>query len=204
MADTEVATKNDLAVIKVLTPAIVFAPGGVEDVLSKIFAEVKSVKTDISTPGGRQAVASLAYKVARSKTFLDEMGKELVAEWKTKSSAVDAERRTIRERLDALKDEVRKPLTDWENADKDRVAAHETALADIEALAVLGSEPTAAECAARLTALASRPPRDWQEFAARADSAAALAKASLTQSLDERARPNISTPSPPSASPCRC
>lgn len=184
MADTEVATKNDLAVIKVLTPAIVFAPGGVEDVLSKIFAEVRSVKTDISTPAGRQAVASLAYKVARSKTFLDEMGKELVTEWKSKANAVDAERRTLRDRLDALKDEVRKPLTDWENADKLRIEGHERALAEIgELTAFASSEPTAAECAGRLTALASRPPRDWQEFAARADSALALAKASLAQSL---------------------
>ena len=33
---------------------------------------------------------------------------------------IDESRRIVRERLDALKDEVRKPLTDWENAESAR------------------------------------------------------------------------------------
>ncbi len=185
MADTETTSKTDLAVVKVLTPQIVFAPGGVDDVLAKIFAEARSAKTDISTATGRQAVASLAYKVARAKTFLDEMGKELVAEWKTKASAVDAERRTIRDRLDELKEEVRKPLTDWENAEKDRVANHEVSLAAIAAHTVFDTaEPSAAVIEQRLVALNGLPAREWQEFAKRASEAEIAARSFLTTLRD--------------------
>ena len=73
----------------------------------------------------------MAYKVARSKTALDEQGKELVGAIKKQSGEIDAERKRVRDELDALKDEVRKPLTDWENAEKERVAAQEAALAEI-------------------------------------------------------------------------
>ena len=110
---------TDLIIPEVLNVQAVFVEaGGVEKIIAEIETKARAVKTDISTTSGRMAVASLAHKVARSKTALDELGKNFVAELKKTTSAVDAERRTIRDRLDALKDEVRKPLTEWENADK--------------------------------------------------------------------------------------
>ena len=158
-----------LAVIETISASVVFVPGGVDTILGKIEAEVRATKTDISTASGRQAVASLAYKVARSKTALDEMGKELVSELKAKTGAIDAERRTIRDRLDALKDEVRRPLTDWENADKARIEAHEKAILDLEAMLDFGGlEPSAAQLQERIDILAKRPSREWQEFVQRA------------------------------------
>src|SRR5690348_15385756 len=104
--------------ISTLTPATVFAPGGMEGIISKLEAEVRAIDRDISTPEGREAVKSLAYKVARSKTALDEMGKELVAGIKKQAGAIDADRKLARDRLDALKEEVRGPLTAWEEAEK--------------------------------------------------------------------------------------
>lgn len=159
---------NALVTIDTLTPAVVFAPGGVEAIVSKLETEVRSIKTDISTEGGRKAVASLAYKVARSKTALDDMGKDLVADLKAQAGKIDAERRTIRDRLDALKDEVRKPLTDWENAEKGRVDAHEQALTSIMQAAQLGPDMDQAAIRERLEAIGKLAQRDWQEFSARA------------------------------------
>lgn len=173
---------NDLAVIEAISAQVVFVPGGVDAILEKITAEVRSIKTDISTAQGRAAVASLAYKVARSKTALDEMGKDLVSELKAKTGAIDAERRTIREKLDDLKDEVRKPLTDWENANKARIEAHELALSEIArtaSFAVL--EPSAAELASRIVYLSEIPARDWQEFSARAKETLTAALGTLTE-----------------------
>lgn len=159
---------KDLVAIKVLTPEIVFAPGGVADILGKIENEVRSFRGDISTLGGRAAIASMAYKVARSKTALDDLGKQLVSDWKSKASAVDAERRTIRDRLDTLKDEVRKPLTDWENADKLRIEGHEKAVQDILALLDFGGDqPTSEQAAERINILVGRSERQWEEFAQR-------------------------------------
>ena len=174
---------KDLVAIKVLTPEIVFAPGGVDEILGKIENEVRSFKGDISTLGGRNAIASMAYKVARSKTALDDMGKQLVSDWKAKASAVDAERRTIRERLDTLKDEVRKPLTDWENADRLRVLAHQAALAEIEnATAGWQTRPSADDIAQRIVWLSELPARDWQEFSSRAAEALSV----MLRTLKER------------------
>jgi colicin import membrane protein len=166
----EKTSSSELIVLDKLTPAAIFAPGGVDDVLDKIAREVRSQHTDISTKAGREAVASLAYKVARSKSALDKMGKELGEGHYKSWKAITAERARIEKELDALKDEVRKPLTEWEDAEKDRVAAHEEALATINALTVfMEYEPTAAEIGARIVALAQfEPTRNWQEFAAKA------------------------------------
>ena len=78
----------------------------------------------VSTRKGRDAIASMAHKVARSKTYIDNAGKDLVAELKALPKQIDESRRIVRERLDALKDEVRRPLTEWE-AEQERIKAEE-------------------------------------------------------------------------------
>jgi hypothetical protein len=179
-------SSTDLVVTQTLTANIVFVPGGVDSILDKIKNEVRSFQPDISTKSGREAIASMAYKVARSKTALDEMGKELVADWKAKASAVDEERRKIRSELDALKDEVRKPLTDWESAERSRVAAHEDALRKIEEVSrfAVGS-PTSSDVTVRINQLEEIMNRDWQEFADRAAAASKRAKTVLDNLLTE-------------------
>lgn len=168
IAEIERQSATDLVVDKVLTPAAVFAPGGVDAILKKISDEVAAFKPDISTASGRKAIASIAHKVARSKTALDDMGKDLASEWKAKANAVDAERRTIRETLDALKEKVRKPLTDWEEAEESRVNGHESALEQVRSLASFAWEPTVDVIDANRLALEEHAKRDWQEFATRA------------------------------------
>lgn len=116
---------STLAIIenKVITAAEAFAtPDSLTALINGIRAEVETEAPDLSTAASRQRIASLAYKVARSKTALDDLGKQLVSEWKTKSAAVDKERKRVRDELDALRDQVRKPLTDWE-AEQERTAA---------------------------------------------------------------------------------
>jgi hypothetical protein len=106
----------------------------VEHVLVEIETAARSIVPDITSDKGRRAVASLANKVARSKTFLDELGKQHVADLKRQAGAVDAKRRTIRERLDALKVEVRAPLTEYERAEAARVAAIRLRIAQLQAM----------------------------------------------------------------------
>lgn len=165
---------SDLAIIEgtALNALTVFAPGGVEDVLTRLEQQARAEPTDISTVAGRKAIASLAYKVARSKTALDALGKGLTDEWRQRTDAVNAERRLIRERLDALADEVRQPLTDWENKDKARIAAHERALAAIPETPDYWTHPSSsAEIRQRLDYLLAYPERDWEEFSQRARAA---------------------------------
>lgn len=94
---------------------------GLEPYLQIIKAEIDSFVPDVSTRKGREAIASIAYKVARSKTALDNAGKELVAELKEVPKKIDAERKRMRDLLDAWQADVRRPLTEWEEAEAARV-----------------------------------------------------------------------------------
>jgi hypothetical protein len=167
-----------------LTPATVFAPGGVEGIISKLEADVRAIERDISTPDGREAVKSLAYKVARSKTALDDMGKELVAGIKAQAATIDAERRIIRDRCDALKMEVRGDLDAWEAAEDERIDGHERALVWLAQCDRFATTPTAAMILAQLLDVAELARRDWQEFKERGDAATAEATAKLDTMLD--------------------
>lgn len=82
---------------------------------------------EIETARGRKEIGAQAYKVAQSKIVIDDAGKDLVAEWKQKAKEVDNSRKTARDFLDSLKERIRKPLTDWEAAEKAREAAEKQA-----------------------------------------------------------------------------
>jgi colicin import membrane protein len=169
--------------VDVLTPATVFAPGGVEGIIAKLETDVRAIERDISTEEGREAVKSLAYKVARSKTALDEMGKELVAGIKAQAATIDAERRIIRDRCDALKMEVRGDLDAWEAAEAKRIDEHEKALVWLIGCDRFATSPTAAMIRAHMIDVADLVGRDWQEFSERAFVAASDAKMKLEAML---------------------
>lgn len=115
-------TTTELIPLDNVNAALVFADGkSLDALLEKIETYALSFAADISTDKGRKEVASRAYNIARSKTALDEAGKKLVEGWKKQAKAVDDERKRARDRLDALKDKVRQPLTDWE-AEQERIA----------------------------------------------------------------------------------
>ena len=116
---------TDLVVIEKSNAMAVFtSKEQLDPLLEKIEQEVRSFVPDVTTRKGRDAIASMAHKVARSKTYIDNAGKDLVAELKALPKQIDESRRVVRERLDALKDEVRRPLTEWE-AEQERVKAEE-------------------------------------------------------------------------------
>jgi hypothetical protein len=184
---------EDLIVAETLKTEIFTIAGGIDSLLDRLERDVRAVRTDISTRDGRAAISSLAFKVSRSKTALDELGKNLVADWKARSALVDADRRRMRERLDALRDEVRKPLTEWEDAEKSRINCHEIALSGIQALVRFDVlEPHPEDVQRRLDQFEemSKSPREWHEFAKRANETCTQVHASLIASLDAALRRN--------------
>lgn len=98
----------------------------IEEIIQHIEKEARLFVPDLSTVTSRKAIGSMANKVARSKTYIDGVGKDVVAELKELPKQIDEQRRIVRERLDALKDEVRRPLTEWE-AEQERIAAEKAA-----------------------------------------------------------------------------
>lgn len=116
---------TDLVVIEKHNAMAVFTiKEQLDPIIEAIEKEARSLVPDVSTRKGRDAIASMAHKVARSKTYIDNAGKDLVAELKALPKQIDESRRIVRERLDALKDEVRRPLTEWE-AEQERIRVEE-------------------------------------------------------------------------------
>nr|WP_250297136.1 hypothetical protein [Escherichia coli] len=116
---------TDLVVIEKSSAMAVFTNNEqLDPIIEKIEKEARSLVPDVSTKKGRDAIASMAHKVARSKTYIDNAGKDLVAELKALPKQIDESRRIVRERLEALKDEVRRPLTEWE-AEQERIKAEQ-------------------------------------------------------------------------------
>ncbi|MCJ4448646.1 hypothetical protein [Klebsiella quasipneumoniae] len=127
----------DLVVIEKKNAMAVFTNNDqLDPLIEAIEKEARSLVPDVTTKKGRDAIASMAHKVTRSKTYIDNAGKDLVAELKALPKQIDESRRVVRERLDALKDEVRRPLTEWE-AEQERIKAEEAMNAlHVEALAM--------------------------------------------------------------------
>lgn len=82
--------------------------------LAQITARATDFTPDISTDKGRKQIASMAYRVSQTKTYLDGIGKDLVAELKDRPRKIDAGRKLLRDGLDALRDHVRQALNEWE------------------------------------------------------------------------------------------
>ncbi|HIH8909815.1 TPA: hypothetical protein ACYUQO_004251 [Klebsiella pneumoniae] len=139
----------DLVVIEKKNAMAVFTNNDqLDPLIEAIEKEARSLVPDVTTKKGRDAIASLAHKVARSKTYIDNAGKDLVAELKALPKQIDESRRVVRERLDALKDEVRRPLTEWEAA-QERIKAEE-AMNALHAEALAMNEEFDRQLAARI------------------------------------------------------
>ena len=86
----------------------------VDDIITAIEKEARSFVADVTTAKGRDAVKKMVTKVTKSKTYLEKNGKELAAEYKAIPKAIDENRRKVKEALTLLAEEVRKPLTEYE------------------------------------------------------------------------------------------
>lgn len=180
---TEVAAvptkENALAVFRM--------PKGLDPFLAKIREEIDGFIPDVTTRKGREAIASIAHKVARSKTALDNVGKELVAELKEVPKLIDAERKRVRDTLDAWKDEVRKPLDDWEAAEAARVTKLQNGIQWFNLRATENADLDSTELKATLAQVeAIVVGEKWEEFEAEAHRAKASAIEALTAQLAKR------------------
>lgn len=92
----------------------------IEGLIKDIREKASSVVGDLNTVKGRRAYISMAANVRSTKTAIDEAGKTLVAEMKKRPALVDASRKKVRDSLDELAVEIRKPVTDWEAEQKEK------------------------------------------------------------------------------------
>lgn len=149
-----------------------FVPNGLDPIIEAIKKEALSFAPDISTKAGRSDIASLAHKVAKSKTAIDKAGKDLVSGIKAQAKIIDTERSRAWDILETLQKEVRRPLTEWEERDEKRIAEREAALAEMGNLIAIYDGPNNSSVEelekkmARLQEIGKS--LDWEEFAVRA------------------------------------
>lgn len=177
---------SELAIIEIapdLAPSI-YVENGLDKFLEQIREGVNEVP-DLSTAKGRARIASLAAQVSRSKTAVEKPGRDYLKRLKEQPKVVEAELRRFVTECDQLRDEVRRPLTEWEGAEKARTEALQQRLVDLRALAdvidTAGNYLPSADIQARIQEAKSVVlDESWQERAAEAG----VAKDSTIQQLE--------------------
>lgn len=113
---------QDIATVIETNPVSALLDESVYDrLIAHIKAEIEAFEPDLSTATSRKEIGSLAYKVKRTKTAIDDAGKKLNEDARAKINAVDEKRRQVRADLDELSALARKPLTDWEAQEEARI-----------------------------------------------------------------------------------
>ncbi|WP_323994739.1 hypothetical protein [Aeromonas hydrophila] len=83
--DTE---QTQLVVIEPTAAVTLFTEGdGIDAMLADIRKQAASLVPDITTAKGRKEIASVAYAVAKTKTYLDGLGKDLTDKYRKSPSA---------------------------------------------------------------------------------------------------------------------
>lgn len=116
---------SELAIIEIapdMAPSI-YVENGLEKFLEQIRESVKEVP-DLSTAKGRARIASLAAQVSRSKTAVEKPGRDYLRHLKEAVKPAEAELRRFVSACDEMRDEVRRPLTEWE-AKQERIKVEE-------------------------------------------------------------------------------
>nr|DAQ93103.1 MAG TPA: hypothetical protein [Caudoviricetes sp.] len=126
---------SELIVIEIApeqAPAL-YTQNGLEGFLEQIRKSVNEVP-DLTTAKGRARIASLAASVSRSKTAIEKPGRDYLKRLKELPKEVEAELRRFVNECDVIRDETRRPLTEWE-AEQERIKQEEEARIAAEALA---------------------------------------------------------------------
>lgn len=140
---------------------------------------------DLTTRKGRERIASLAAAVSRSKTAVEKPGRDYLRRIKEVPKVIEAELREFVQQMDALRDEVRAPLNEWEAQEQarvDRLKAQVAKLADTNLAGM-----TAEDIAASIHNLDSHViDARYEEFESEAHRVKAASLATLREALAVR------------------
>lgn len=110
-----------------------YVTNGLDKYLSQIRQAVNEVP-DVTTAKGRARIASLAASSSRSKTAIEKPGREYLRHLKEQPKIIEAELRRFVIECDEIRDETRRPLTEWE-AEQERLRQEAEAKKKAEELA---------------------------------------------------------------------
>ena len=185
------STNTELA-LPVINPEqypALYVAGGLDPYYQQIREQVMSEVPDVNSKKGIDRIKSLASMVSRSKTAVEKPGRDYLKHLKEQPKIIEAELRDWVSKMDALRDEVRYPVTELEQKEKARIAALDQRLNEIHKIGscaefdVLPSE-TINAWIEKLDAIAIDA--TWDEYQDRASAAKEAAKVKLSSALQTR------------------
>ncbi|WP_447741616.1 hypothetical protein [Pseudomonas laurentiana] len=167
-------------------PAI-YVAGGLQQFIDLVKTEIEGEVPDLTTRKGRERIASLAAKVSKSKTAVEKPGRDYLRRLKEMPKVVEAELREFVTKMDTLRDETRRPLTEWEAAEDARIDRHNDRLNWLKTLADDLGELTSLHIKGLIAeAEGMQLGAHWEEFEAEAGAAKDKVLTTLRAALTKR------------------
>ncbi len=108
----------------------------------RIKAETEKLVPNTETAKGRDEIRSMAAKVTKAKAGIDKARLALTSEWREQTRSVNEAGKKIEADLSQLAEDVRKPLTEWETAEKKRTDRANELIAAFKADAIITIDDT--------------------------------------------------------------
>ncbi len=184
----QVNTELALPTITVDQYPALYVSGGLDPYYQQIRQQVLSEVPDLTTKKGIARIKSLAAMVSSSKVAIEKPGREYLKQLKEMPKVIEAELRDWNQKMDALRDEVRQPVTELEAKEKARIAGLDQRLAAIQGMgAKATTESPSVEIQLWLDELGAIAIDDsWQEYQSHAQVAKDAAKVKLEAFLQNR------------------
>lgn len=158
-----------------------FTQGGCDHLIKAIKEKAMAIVPDMSTKKGRQSIASVAHKVRTSKTTLVKHCKAYTDDLNKRKKIAQDESKRMQTAFDAIIEEVRRPLTEFENKEKERTNAIKARIQKLKEIP--RQDFTKESCIATISAVSKTPVDDsFQEF----KEEVAKLKAEVIDSLEAR------------------
>lgn len=147
--------------------------------LTRAEAKREAAKFDVNTATGRLNIISVSVTVRDKKVKLRKAADASKIEHQDIIKEINEGKKTVEDEFQEVQDEIRKPVTDWEDADKARVERHKLALSAIS-IGLYSSESYACDLEVKIANITAITIDDtWQEF----QGEAAIQKDSTLESL---------------------
>jgi colicin import membrane protein len=153
----ETAVQTSIIALVAEKPSIVLLDEKkLNEYVAALRIELDADPATIDTAKGRDTIKAKAAGVARKKTAIDNARKGLTEEWRKKTATVNAVGKIVVEKLDALRDEVRAPLTAWEEGEEARKAEAQAIIDDMMSASIIREGDTVADLQERLDRIRGR------------------------------------------------
>jgi hypothetical protein len=155
---------EELVKVEDLNAVELFKSGGTDELLAAIGKKVDGLVFDATTAKGRADIKACAYKVTRTGTAIEKMGKSLSDELELQKKPIMGERNKAKAFCKDLAAKVRKPLTDYEDQEKDRIAVLENKVNDLVFVDAVIQVMELEQIKKALAELEKNPLEDFAEF----------------------------------------